>query len=197
MAERAEHGVGERALVPRAVVAAAVDEERRREHHAARPRARLVGGNAGLRLAGALAGAVDVVEGNAELLGDGCDVVFGEYLRAAHQRDVSVPELVCILGALDEDRGAAGEAVVAYRTMAKDIAQPLAELVADFGDALVGGAAMGAGVAAVFDQRDRRRLGSKRVILWPHAPVESIAVASVGARHPIASRVTLTSSKGR
>src|SRR5690606_21588617 len=36
VAEGAEHGVGERAFVPRTVVAASVDEERRREAHAAR-----------------------------------------------------------------------------------------------------------------------------------------------------------------
>ena len=35
MTERAEHRIGQRALVPRAVVTAAVDEEGRREHHAA------------------------------------------------------------------------------------------------------------------------------------------------------------------
>jgi hypothetical protein len=100
---------------------------------------------------------------------------------------VSVPELVRILGALHEDRGTAGEAIVAYRKMAEDITQPLADLVAGFGDALVGGAAMRAGVATVLDQSDWRRFGSKCVILRPHAPVEPIAVASVGARHPIAS----------
>ena len=125
-----------------------------------------------------------VGEGNAEIAGDGGDVVLGEHLRTAHQRDMRFPELVGVLGVLDEHGGAAGEAVIAHRAVAEDVAQPLAELVADLGDALVGGTAIGAGIAAVLDQRDRRCLGSEGVVRRPYGAVEPVAVACFRRRHP-------------
>ncbi len=160
MAERAEHGIGERALVPRPVVAPAVDEEGRREHHAARPRARLVGGDAAFREARSLAAAFDILQGDAEILGDGRDVVGGERLRTAHQRDMRFPERIRISRLLDEHGGAVRQLIVSHRAVPEDVAQALADLIARLGDALVGGAAMRAGIAAVLDQRDRRLLGS-------------------------------------
>src|SRR5690606_32509663 len=80
VAERAEHRVRERAFVPRAVVAAAVDEERRREVHAARLCALDVAGDACLR--GVTVGGSRVGIFDAELLGDGAEVVLGELFRA-------------------------------------------------------------------------------------------------------------------
>ena len=40
----------------------------------------------------------------------------------------------------------------------------LAELVADFGDALIGGSTIGAGIAAIFDERDLRVVRAEDVI---------------------------------
>ena len=40
--------------------------------------------------------------------------------------------------------------------VAEHVAHPVSELVADLGDALIGGAAIGTRVASVLNQRDRR-----------------------------------------
>ena len=76
MAERAEHRLGERALVPGAVVAPAVDEERRRER-ARRSRAR---SRCPLRRARAARGASGSAVGGAqpELRGDDAQVLLGQ-----------------------------------------------------------------------------------------------------------------------
>ena len=131
MAEPAEHRVGERALVPRAVVAAAVDEEGRREHHAARARAALVGVDPRLGAPGGLCGGLRVVLRQAQIVRDGVQVVLGQGLRARHQLDMRVPEALGIVRALDQLGGAPGEVAAGQRPMAEDVAQAVAELVAD------------------------------------------------------------------
>ena len=159
MAERAEHRVGERALVPRAVVAAAVDEERRRELHAARARARDV------RVARAPRGAR--VSRAPSVSSEATPRSSADGRRSS---SVSVSERVISATCasqncsgrrrmLDELGRAAREVAAGQRAVAEHVAQAVAELVAHLRDALVGGAAMRAGVAAVLDQRDRGRAG--------------------------------------
>ena len=68
------------------------------------------------------------------------------------------PELLGGSGAFHQLGGAQGQVAAGQRTVAEDIAQALAELVANFGDTIVGSPAIGAGVAPVFDEGDRRAI---------------------------------------
>ena len=117
-----------------------------------------------LRAPAALLGLLGLLR-QAEVVGDGAQVVLGQRLRARHQLDVRVPELLRIVGALHQLGGAARDVAAGERPMPEDVAQPIAELVAHLGDALVGRAAMRAGVAAVFDQRDLGVLGAEDVVV--------------------------------
>ncbi len=69
---------------------------------------------------------------------------------------MGVPERLGVGRALDQIGGAAGKLVAGERPMPEHIAQAVAKLIAHFGDALVGRAAMGTGIAAIFNQRDGR-----------------------------------------
>ncbi len=186
MAQPAEHGIGERALVPRAVVAAPVDEERRRNEDAARMRAALVGIDA-------LPGVRDEPgrgtggrgHGDLEIGGDDVEVFLGERFRARHQLDVRVPEGFRIRRAFDQDGGAAREAVVAQRPMTKDIAQTVAELIADIGDVLVGRAAVRAGIAAVLDKGDGCAVGAENVVVGAHRPVKPVGSTGLAQSSPL------------
>ena len=154
MAERPQHRVGKRAFVPRSVVAAAIDEESRREQRAARGGAGLVRVHPRLCPNRGRIVRRPAIGGYAEIAGDGFDIVLGQNLRPGHELDVLIPESLRVGGALDQLGGAAGKLDSGQRPVAKDVAHAIAELVAHLGDALVGRAAIGAGVAAIFDQRD-------------------------------------------
>ena len=118
------------------------------------------------------------------------EVVFGQGLRARHQLDVRVPEALGVLGALHQFGGAAGKIDADERPMAEDIAHAVAELIAHLGDPLVSRAAIGACVAAIFDERDGGVRRTENVIgLVVHWPIEPIARRQVRhARHPICLR---------
>jgi hypothetical protein len=181
MPEPPQHRVGQRACVPRAVVEAAVDEEGRRDPHAARARAALVRLQARPRPRGGLRG---IVVSQAEIALDRPQVVLGQRLRARHQLEMRPPEPVRVGGALDQLGGAPGELAAADRPVAEDIAQPIAELVADLGDLLVGRPAVGAAVAAVLDQRDLGVGGAKHMVVGlVHRTIEPIV--QPGSRHPV------------
>ena len=95
---------------------------------------------------------------------DSLEILLGQHLRARHQLDMGIPELLRGHCALDEGRGAQRDVAAGQGPMAEDVAQALTELVADFDDAFIGCAAIGAGIAAIFDQRDLRAFGAKGVI---------------------------------
>ena len=71
-----------------------------------------------------------------------------------------IPERITISRLLNEYGGAVRQLIVSHRAVPENVAQPVADLVACLGDALVGGTAMRARVTAVLDERDRRLLGS-------------------------------------
>jgi hypothetical protein len=88
-----------------------------------------------------------------EFRGHGAQIVFIQSGRARHQGDVRVPEAAG-LHALHQLRRATRDFAARDRPVPVYVAHTVAEAVADVGDALVGGAAVPAVVAAVFDQRD-------------------------------------------
>ena len=91
-----------------------------------------------------------------------------------------VPEAFGILGALHELGGAAGKLDADERPMPEDVAQAIAELIAHFRDPLVGRAAIGAGVAPVFDESDVCIRGAQNMVrLFVHRPIEPIAPRQV------------------
>ena len=96
--------------------------------------------------------------------------------RARHQGDVRLPEFVVVAGGFGEIRRLAGDIAAGQRTLAEHVAHPVAEAVAHGGDALVGCAAVRAGIAAVLDERD---LGARRTehVVMPgvHRTVEPVA----------------------
>ena len=186
VAERAEHRVGERALVPGAVVAAAVDEERRRHAHAARARARrrprrrapgpraAVGGVAGAR--------------GPRSRTTAREVVLGERLRAGHQLDVRAPERVLVRGGLRELGGAPREVAAGDRPVPEHVAQAVAEAVAQLRDLLVRRAAVRAGVAAVLDERQVRAGRAEDVVAARvHGAVQPVCECAFGRRHGLTS----------
>ena len=175
MTQPAEHRIGERAFVPRAVVTAAVDEEGRRDHHAAGARAPFIGLDPRLRAPGGLFGFLGVLPRQAQLARDGAQVVFGQFLRARHQFDVRTPEPLWILGALCQHGGAPGDVAVREWPMPKDVAQTLAQLVADLGDLLVGRPAVRARIAAVLDEGDWSIGGAEDMIVClVHRPIQPV-----------------------
>jgi hypothetical protein len=196
MTEPAEHGIGERALVPRAVVAAAVDEEGRRDHHAAGARAALVGVDPRLRPPRGPFGAFGIIVHQAEVARDRPQVVLGQGLRARHQSDVRPPEPLRVRGALGELGRPPRDLAAGQRPMPEHVAQPLAELVAHLGELIVGRAAVGAGVAAVLDQRHLRTGRAEDVIVGlVDRPIEP--VVQPWPRHADARARAELSSAGR
>ena len=165
MPEPPEHRIGKRACVPRAVVAAAVDEEGRRDPHAARARAALIRLHPRPRAPGGRFGCRGIVPRQAQSALDRPQVVLGQRLRARHQLEMRLPEPLRIVGPLDQLGGAPGEVAAADRPMAEDVAQAIAELVANLGDLLVGGPAVGTVVAAVLDQRDLGVGGTQHMVV--------------------------------
>ena len=91
-------------------------------------------------------------------------IVLGETLRARHELDVRVPEARRIGAVLDQLGGAPGDLAIGHRAMAEDVAQAVAEAIADLGDLLVGRPAVRAVVAAVLDQGDLCRRGAEDVV---------------------------------
>jgi hypothetical protein len=154
VAERAQHRIGERALVPRPVVAAAIDEKGWSDQRSARRGAGLVRVHPRLRADDRRIVRRPAIGRHAEIARDRFEIVLGQDLRARHQLDVFLQEALRIRGALDQFGGAARNLDAGQRPVAKDVAHTIAELVAHLGDALVGCAAIGACVAAIFDQRD-------------------------------------------
>ena len=68
--------------------------------------------------------------------------------------------------------------------MPKDVAQPIAKLISELGDPLVGGATVRTRVAAVFHQRDAGVRRSQRMVVRViHRPIEPRRYACVG--HPV------------
>ena len=155
VAEGAEHRLRQARLVPRPLVAAAVNEEGRGEQRAAPLGARPVLADAHRR--GSERRRLRLRRRKPELLGDLLERAFGEFRPALHQRIVDWPEVAGRgEGELGELGRAVGHRVVAPRPLAEDVAQALAEAVAEIGDDRMGGVAIGTGVAAVFDEGDRR-----------------------------------------
>ena len=154
MSERAQHCVGERCPVPRPVVAAAVNEERRRECDAAGRSACDVGVHAfpGAREPNGRCREAGVR--NAQIGGDNTQVVLGQSFRPGHQLDVGIPELPFVPGVFDQFRRTPCQVAASYRSVAEYVTQAISELVASFGNGLVGGPAMWTIVAAVLDQGD-------------------------------------------
>ena len=100
----------------------------------------------------------------AELGGDDGEVVLGQRRRARHQRDRARARSLGVGRPLGQLGGAPGDVAAGQRLVAEDVAQPVAERVARLDDVLVGGAAVGAGVAAVLDQRDAGALRAEDVV---------------------------------
>ncbi len=125
------------------------------------------------------------VGGNPKVVRHCLQIILGQGLRARHQLDVRVPEALGILGALHELGGAAGKLDADERPMPEDVAQAIAELIAHFRDPLVGRAAIGAGVASVFDEGDVSIRGAENVVeLFVHRPIEPIAPRQVRHASP-------------
>jgi hypothetical protein len=123
----------------------------------------------------------------AERRDDGLQVALGERRRARYQGDVGRAEL----GVIGKLRRGTRQLAADERAVPEQVAQTLPELAADLGDALVGGAAVWAGIAALFEQGDGRIARSQEVIQnHIHRPVE----ASGGRRrdralgHPVIGR---------
>ncbi len=87
-----------------------------------------------------------------EVLSYGDQIVLGQDLRAGHQFDVGRPEALGVWSAFDEFGCGPRQRVAGERFVAEDVAEAIAELIAHLGDAPVGGAAIGSGLAAVFDK---------------------------------------------
>ena len=83
-----------------------------------------------------------------QVLGHGAQVVFGERARAGHQRNVRAPEFIGRLRLFDQLRGAARQLATRDRAVAEYVSHTFAQLLADFGDACVGGPAVRTVVAA-------------------------------------------------
>ena len=127
VAERAQHRVGERAFVPGPVVAAAVDEEGRRER-ARRSRARSRSSASTARLARAtLAAALRPPPAARARRPPRRDPSSVSVSRARHQRDVRLPELLVVCGALGELGRAPRDVAARQRPVPEDVAQPVAE----------------------------------------------------------------------
>jgi hypothetical protein len=96
---------------------------------------------------------------------------------------VFVPKALRIRGALDQLGGASGKLDPNERPMTEDIAHAVAELIAHLGDPLVSRTAIGACVAAIFDERDGGVRGTENVVgLVIHWPIEPIAQRHVRHR---------------
>jgi len=99
MPQRAEHRIGERALIPGAVVTAPVDEKvgvKRTPLANALSMSRST-----RRLArAAIASAVSASSRVNQSVGHGAQIVLGQRVRTRHQRDVRIPELRVIRGRL-------------------------------------------------------------------------------------------------
>ncbi len=175
MPERTQQRVGQRGFVPGPVVAAAIDEECRREGDAARACARDVGIDALRGAARAIARGRAVRCRQREFAGHVVEIRLGEFRGARHQGNVRLPELLVGGGALGEIRRAAGDVAAGQRPLPEGVAQPVAEAVPHGGDALVGGAAVRAGIAAVLDEGDLGARGTEHVVVGHvHRTVESI-----------------------
>lgn len=86
-----------------------------------------------------------------------------------------LPEARLVRGRFCTLGGAPREIVVVQGPLAKAVTQAFAETVPEFGDLLVRGAAIGAGVAAVFDQGEAGRVGPEdMVVAWIERPVEPV-----------------------
>ena len=145
VAEPAEHRVGEGAFVPGPVVAAAVDEEGRRDQSAARSRARLVRVHPRPRPGEGLFVGRIAFRPPRRGRSPRPKILRRQDLRPRHQLDVGVPKLLRTVRALDELSRPSGELDADQRPMAEDVAQPVAELIANLSDALVGRPAIGQG----------------------------------------------------
>ncbi len=177
MPEGAEQRLGERGFVPRALVPPAVDEERGRHAGAAAEPALRILAHA-VRRAPFERGIALVAVRNAERSGDPLQLLGLEDRTALHERIVHAPEVHPrgrrVLGHL---RRARGLLAIGEREMSEDVAQASAEAVAQMGDDLVRGVAVGAGVAAVLDERDRCRRVAEEMV---HRGVDR-AVEACGA----------------
>ena len=99
---------------------------------------------------------------------------------------MGVPKALGIGGVFRQFRGAASDVAAGDRPMPENVAQSVAELVADFGNSLVRGPTVRAGIAAIFHQRNRRVRGAESVI---EAVVDRAvqAIAHMCSRHAVSS----------
>ncbi len=99
-----------------------------------------------------------------QLIGDRDKIVLRQRFRARHQRDVRVPEFLGIVGGFHQFGRAPREVASGNGPMPEHVAQAIAELTADFRNALVSRAAMRAIVTAIFHERDRRIVWAEHMI---------------------------------
>lgn len=114
---------------------------------------------------------------------NGDQIVLGQGFRTRHQLDMCSPEFVGAAGAFHQFGGAPGDIAADKGAMPEDVAQAFAEATADLDEFLVRCAAVGAGVAAIFNQRD---LGVRRaeyvVPTLVHRAVEPTGLVRFGHR---------------
>ena len=178
MAERAQHRLGQRHLVPRSVVATAVDEERRRQAHAAGARARRCprrrASPARSRRDASSAGSPNsAATASRSSSVSACERVISSTCASQNARSSGADSARSPRGA----RARAGD-----RALAEHVAQAIAEAIAELRDLLVGGAAVRARVAAVFDQREVGASGAEHMVA---ARIDRVVELVVSSRHRI------------
>ena len=135
-----------------------------------------VGVDAGLRAFGRQERFLRIIRRQGQHAGDGAQIRLGQSGGARHQGDVRIPEVLGVGSVFDEFGGLSGDLDTDERIVAKDVADALAELIADLGDAFVGGAAIGAGIAAIFDEGDFGVRGAEGVVVgFVDGAVEPVA----------------------
>lgn len=167
--ERAERGLDERALVPRALVAPPIDEKGRRARRAVAPRAFGVVVHALLRPAPRVL--VLRAPRQAQARGKRVELLRRDSRAALHERVVRIPEEILRLARVFRELGRLPRPLVSGdRPVAEHVAHALAEAIAQARDHLVGRLAVRAVVASVLHQRDIGVVLAERMIgLHPRA----------------------------
>jgi hypothetical protein len=165
--ERAEHGLGQRALVPGSLVAAVVDKEGRCYQRATALSA------LGILLYSQLCGSAcgrtrAVARRQIEFRGNLFEIVRRECRPALHECVVHRPELASRLGSiLRQFCGCLRIFAAGEGTMPEDVPHPIPEPVSEIGNHFMRGVTIRAAVAAVLDQR-QFRLGISQDMIAPY-----------------------------